>query len=163
MVQGFQDCGIFKLSREGRGGAGDVSEHLRTRVRDALSSRLRAGRPDSRPEDVDSVASSNLNQDDADSDNDDALTVHVYKIHVFTKKADALSGSEETTLLFKWTKPQSIYDRKSGFWETSLLDVIDDGTFNAGKELMVLVRGVSVQQRETLRGRWREGVRVKEF
>jgi hypothetical protein len=105
----------------------------------------------------------NLNQDDADFDGSDALAVHVYKIHVFTKTADALGGSEETTLLFKWAKPQSVYDRKSGFWETSLLDVINDGMFNAGREIKVLVRGVSNQQMETLRGCWREGARVKEF
>ena len=158
-VQGFRDCGNFTLPRE------TGPDHLQQRVHDELSSRLREAIRTAvpGPENVDSVVSMNLNQEDTDSDNNDALTVHIYKIHVFTKNADALSGSEETPLLFKWAKPQSIYDRKSGFWEPGLLDVLDDGTFNAGKELKVLVRGVSVQQMETLRGRWREGVRVKEF
>ena len=165
MVQGFQDCGIFHLPKES---IGDEADHLQQRLRDALSARLHGLHEancteDSGSEHVDSVGLVDSKQKDVDLDNRDAPVFHVYKIHMFTKSADAFDSPEQTTLLFKWAKPESVYDRKSGFWETTLFDVIEDGMFNAGRDLMVLVRGVSNDRMKDLQERWNEGTRVLEF
>ncbi|KAK4243431.1 hypothetical protein C7999DRAFT_18213 [Corynascus novoguineensis] len=45
--------------------------------------------------------------------------------------------------VWKWVKPESMYPRKRGVWETKLHKALDDGEWNAGKDLILLVRGVS--------------------
>lgn len=68
-----------------------------------------------------------------------------------------LSDSEDTLLtggpvpVWKWAKPGSIYGRTTGFWETEMERAIVDGEWDAGKELRLLVRGVSEGRREELR------------
>ena len=49
--------------------------------------------------------------------------------------------------MWKWIKPESSYGVTSGFWETDLERAITDGEWRAGKELQLLVRGVSEQVR----------------
>ena len=68
-----------------------------------------------------------------------------------------LSDSTETLLtggpapLWKWAKPDSIYSRTTGFWETEMEHALMDGEWNAGNELNLLVQGVSEERREELR------------
>lgn len=68
-----------------------------------------------------------------------------------------LSDSTETLLtggpapVWKWAKPESTYGRITGFWETDMERAIKDGEWNAGKELHLLVQGVSEERREELR------------
>ncbi|KAL2194517.1 hypothetical protein P885DRAFT_62993 [Corynascus similis CBS 632.67] len=45
--------------------------------------------------------------------------------------------------VWRWVKPESVYPRKRGVWETKLHKALDDGEWNAGKDLTLLVRGVS--------------------
>ncbi|KAK4236583.1 hypothetical protein C8A03DRAFT_45452 [Achaetomium macrosporum] len=51
--------------------------------------------------------------------------------------------------VWKWVKLDSIY-RKRGFWEAGLNKAIEDGEWNGGKNLVLLVRGVSEQTRQTI-------------
>jgi hypothetical protein len=51
--------------------------------------------------------------------------------------------------IWKWAKPSSPY-RQSGFWETGLERVVEDGEWSAGKNLTLLVRGVSREIRDEI-------------
>jgi hypothetical protein len=44
--------------------------------------------------------------------------------------------------VWKWVKPQSIY-RTNSLWEADLSQVLDQGEWNGGKDLMILVVGVT--------------------
>ena len=45
---------------------------------------------------------------------------------------------------WKWVKPDRIY-RKTGFWEAELHNALEDGKWNGGKDLILLMRAVSEQ------------------
>jgi hypothetical protein len=47
--------------------------------------------------------------------------------------------------IWKWAKPESIY-RKTGSWETSLHEALDNGEWNGGRNLLLLIRGVSEEK-----------------
>lgn len=72
----------------------------------------------------------------------EGLSVQFFSIPVF-------SNSQETILtggpipVWKWAKPTSYYGRKTGFWEVEIGRAIEDGEWAAGKELLILVKGVS--------------------
>jgi hypothetical protein len=60
--------------------------------------------------------------------------------------------------VWKWVKPTSSYDRKMGFWEVDLDKALVDGEWNAGRELLVLVKGVEEEKAEEMRkGKQRVG------
>ncbi|KAK2741551.1 hypothetical protein FQN55_008306 [Onygenales sp. PD_40] len=77
--------------------------------------------------------------------------VHLYTILIFTTNNSNSNSSNNNPLptapglpiyIYKWTKPSSIYARKSGFWEIDVARVVEDGRWNAGKELRLLLRRV---------------------
>ncbi|KAB5536370.1 hypothetical protein GE09DRAFT_325521 [Coniochaeta sp. 2T2.1] len=58
--------------------------------------------------------------------------------------------------VWRWVKPDSTY-RKAGFWEAKLDEALEDGEWNGGKNLLVLVRGVA---EAALRSMTAQGIRV---
>ncbi|KZF22953.1 hypothetical protein L228DRAFT_247377 [Xylona heveae TC161] len=67
-----------------------------------------------------------------------------------TATSSGSSGGSQV-LVWRWAKPESAYDRKSGFWETKIDDAIDDGEWSGGRELYLLVQSVSRERREELK------------
>ena len=51
--------------------------------------------------------------------------------------------------VWKWIKPDSTY-RKAGFWEGDLHKAIEDGEWNGGKNLTILIAGVAEKTRQTI-------------
>ncbi|KAK4555628.1 hypothetical protein LTR86_007381 [Recurvomyces mirabilis] len=93
---------------------------------------------------------------------------HLHKIDVFTESASFFNhpAPDTSCYVFKWSKPNSVYGGPfglSGAWEEDLAEVLEDASWKAGKEIMVLIRRVSQQQLEDLRAKWRTGTRVLDF
>lgn len=177
MISGFQDLGSFALPQGSTtGNHGTIIEDDLQRVHAHLALRLRntdtqqqdtasTNPTDSASEHIGSSYSTTLRQDVDASSSGVSLAVHVYKIHLFSNSAKGLSeitirGS--TLLLFKWAKPQSVYGNLQGSWQSLLLDVISDGVWQAGSELMILVRGVPDQEMREVQALWQEGTSVLE-
>lgn len=53
--------------------------------------------------------------------------------------------------VFKWAKPDGVY-RKAGFWEAELHTAVEDGEWNGGTGLVLLVRGVEEEVLRVLGG-----------
>ena len=53
-------------------------------------------------------------------------------------------------LAWKWEKPHSIYDRKSGRWEINPREALEDGIWSGGKELDLVVRLVNTEMAEAI-------------
>lgn len=51
--------------------------------------------------------------------------------------------------VWKWVKRDSMY-RKAGFWEADLHKAVEDGEWNSGKNLTILMAGVSKKTRQTI-------------
>lgn len=64
--------------------------------------------------------------------------------------------------VWKWIKPGSPY-RTTGFWEAELDKVLEDGEWNAGKELVLLVRGVSEEKLQSARAGGRKIINFEHF
>ena len=79
------------------------------------------------------------------------------KVKVYLSSSSTISAlnSREALLtggpipVWKWAKPTSSYGRKTGFWEVEVGRAIEDGEWAAGKELLILVKGVSEEKRRT--------------
>ena len=57
--------------------------------------------------------------------------------------------------VFKWAKPNGVY-RTAGFWEADLHTAVEDGEWNGGRGLMLLVSGVSEEILRIVKaGEWR--------
>lgn len=50
-------------------------------------------------------------------------------------------------------KPSSVYNRKCDCWELTIPKALEDGEWNAGKDLDLLVRGVSEEMIERVKAR----------
>ena len=79
------------------------------------------------------------------------MQVRMFTISVFTNSANYLFQNGSTPV-WKWAKPQTVYEAKSGFWEFEPTYVIIDGKRRAGKELMLLMRGIQDKERDKLPG-----------
>jgi hypothetical protein len=66
---------------------------------------------------------------------------------VLSNTPDLVFSDDSLRPAWKWVKPGSPY-RKKGFWEAELRDALEDGEWTSGRDLVVLVGGVS---EETLR------------
>jgi hypothetical protein len=71
------------------------------------------------------------------------IVVRLCTITVLSDMPETMSSASSYPI-WKWAKPSSPY-RQSGFWETGLERVVEDGEWSAGKNLTLLVRGVSRQ------------------
>lgn len=78
------------------------------------------------------------------------LSVQLLSIPVFGSSAEELLTSGSIPV-WKWAKPGNLYGRKTGSWEIELGKAIEDGEWTAGKELQILVKGVSEENAEDLR------------
>lgn len=78
------------------------------------------------------------------------LSVQLFSIPVFGSSAEGLLAGGPIPV-WKWAKPTSLYGRKIGPWEIELGKAIEDGEWTAGKELQILVKGVSEENAENLR------------
>jgi hypothetical protein len=65
-------------------------------------------------------------------------------------------SSHDLLPVWKWAKPESPC-RKRGFWEAELDKVLDDGEWNGGRELVLLVRRVSKEILQNVRA---EGCKI---
>ncbi|KAK0614497.1 hypothetical protein B0T14DRAFT_309792 [Immersiella caudata] len=70
------------------------------------------------------------------------VTEQFFAFPVFSNRSDHPIGDEALLPVWKWVKPDSPY-RKSGFWEKDLHAALEDGGWNGGKELSVLMGAVS--------------------
>lgn len=68
--------------------------------------------------------------------------VQLSSFPVQSNEADNVFGDATKFFLWKWFKLSSPY-RKIGSWETSLDDVLENGSWQAGKELTLVLRRVS--------------------
>lgn len=93
---------------------------------------------------------------------------HLHKIDVFAESARLFhhTAVDTPSYVFNWSKPNSIDGGLfglSGAWKEDFAEVLEDALWQAGKDIMILVRRVSEQQLEDLRARWRSGIRVLHF
>ncbi|KAH6845472.1 hypothetical protein B0I37DRAFT_417006 [Chaetomium sp. MPI-CAGE-AT-0009] len=63
---------------------------------------------------------------------------------------------------WKWVKPDSIY-RKAGFWEAGLHEALDSGDWNAGRNLILLTRGVSEETLKDIADKDQKSTRLEAF
>jgi hypothetical protein len=75
---------------------------------------------------------------------DGGLKVQVFSITVFGDESGNLV-QKDCRLLWKWIKPQSPY-RKSGFWDHKLTQVLMDAEWTAGKDVVLLAKGVGEEE-----------------
>jgi hypothetical protein len=80
------------------------------------------------------------------------LSVQFFSIPVLSNSPEALLTGGPIPV-WKWAKPTSSYGRKTGFWEVEMGRAIEDGEWAAGKELLILVKGVSEGKAEDLKKR----------
>ncbi|KAL6717722.1 hypothetical protein ACLMJK_005637 [Lecanora helva] len=79
----------------------------------------------------------------------EGIPIQMSTIPVLSDSQEAL-WTDGQGPVWKWIKPESSYDVTSGFWETDLERAITDGEWRAGRDLQLLVRGVTEQMREEL-------------
>ncbi|KAI1391646.1 uncharacterized protein F4822DRAFT_427502 [Hypoxylon trugodes] len=79
--------------------------------------------------------------------------IQVFAIPVLSDTVEGLVGDDTHKPIWKWAKPSSNYDPKTGFWEVEVDRAVEDGERRAGKELQLLVRGVSTEKFEELKDR----------
>jgi hypothetical protein len=93
-------------------------------------------------------------------DPDEGRMVHFVSFHVLNDNPhDVAITGDGLVPVWKWVKPDGTY-RKAGFWEAHLAEALEDGEWNAGKNLHLLVRGVA---EAALRRVTNEGVKVTNF
>lgn len=85
-------------------------------------------------------------------------SVQVFAFPVQSGTADGLVSDRTQKPVWKWSKPNSYYYSKTGFWEVEIDRAVEDGEWRAGRELQLLVRGVSTEKLEALKN---PGHRVK--
>ncbi|KAL1894850.1 hypothetical protein Sste5346_005537 [Sporothrix stenoceras] len=68
--------------------------------------------------------------------------VQLWSIPVQSKIADNVFGDKDKKYLWHWYKPTSPYSIK-GTWETELDAVLENGSWQAGRELILILRRVS--------------------
>lgn len=83
---------------------------------------------------------------------DRGLSVQLFSFPVLSDSPDALLTGSPIPV-WKWAKPKSFYGRKTGFWEVDLSRAVEDGEWSAGKQLLILVKGVSQEKGEDLKKR----------
>jgi hypothetical protein len=74
-------------------------------------------------------------------------TTTFFVISVFSNAEDALFEGGSVPV-WKWARPNSVYDRKAGFWEIDISSAIENGEFEGGMELYLLVRGIPEGRRQ---------------
>lgn len=80
--------------------------------------------------------------------------VRFFSFSVFSDSSTEIFG-DGLRPVFKWAKPDGVY-RKSGFWEAELLTAVEDGEWTGGKDLILLVNGVSEDTLQIIRaGEWK--------
>lgn len=77
---------------------------------------------------------------------EEGMEFHISSIRVLGEEGGDLVP-EGYRLLWKWAKPQSLY-QKSGSWNHSLTQVIEDAEWTAGKEISILVKSVDEDEYE---------------
>ncbi|SPQ26993.1 df1a12f7-6e9b-4f6b-82d1-3f3f6c146925 [Thermothielavioides terrestris] len=82
-----------------------------------------------------------------------------FSFPVLSDSADDVLG-DELFPAWKWAKPDSVYPRKGGFWDDDLHQVLEDGEWSGGKDLILLMRAVS---EEVLQAVSRKDVRHTSF
>lgn len=87
----------------------------------------------------------------------------ILKFNIFTDDEYVDLRSVSLTPVFKWSKPQSTYGLRSGYWTLAFHEVIEDAIWRAGHDYKVLLRMVDDHKLSELRSRWRSGVDVVEF
>ncbi|KAI1461494.1 hypothetical protein F4805DRAFT_284809 [Annulohypoxylon moriforme] len=81
------------------------------------------------------------------------LSVQVFAIPVQSDTVDGLVSDREHKPVWKWSKPDSSYEPKAGFWEVGIDQAVEDGEWRAGKDLQLLVRGIPTEEVEALKSR----------
>ncbi|KAI0888813.1 uncharacterized protein GGS22DRAFT_63294 [Annulohypoxylon maeteangense] len=82
---------------------------------------------------------------------DSGLSIQVFAIPVQSNTIGDLFGNGVHKLVWKWAKPDSYYEPKTGFWEVEMDRAVEDGEWRAGRNLQLLVRGVSSKEFEALK------------
>ncbi|KAI1101207.1 hypothetical protein F4804DRAFT_335502 [Jackrogersella minutella] len=82
-----------------------------------------------------------------------SLPIQVFAIPVQSDTANGLTGDPAHKPVWKWSKPDSHYEPKTGYWEADVDVAIEDGEWRAGKDLQLLVRGATAEEVEALRNR----------
>ncbi|KFY08523.1 hypothetical protein V492_06160 [Pseudogymnoascus sp. VKM F-4246] len=80
----------------------------------------------------------------------EGLSVQLFSLPVFGSNAEHLL-TDGPIPVWKWAKPASLYSPKAGSWKVELGEAIEDGEWTAGKELQILVKGVSEEIADDLR------------
>ncbi|OAA56327.1 hypothetical protein SPI_07938 [Niveomyces insectorum RCEF 264] len=82
---------------------------------------------------------------------DDRRPVQLWTFSVYSEGVEDVFGNGRVPV-WKWVKPTGSYGPLRGFWETDLAKALEDGAWRGGKELMLLVAGVSEERRQALVG-----------
>lgn len=77
-----------------------------------------------------------------------SVTIQLYTITILSHVET--NPFEKAESIWMWTKPNSNYAVKAGYWEKTLDSAVQAGEWAAGRELKVLVRGVSKEQKGEL-------------
>lgn len=125
-VGGFQELGAFGLSETDVLDVETVHRCLTSRItRRSSESDLVASIIESLRKTADSTASGKSTQ--------------LFLISVFSGTQGPLFGRDSVPQ-WKWAKPENIYPRKTGSWETDVGRAVENGEFEAGRGWYLLVR-----------------------
>ncbi|KAH9218336.1 hypothetical protein DL95DRAFT_444295 [Leptodontidium sp. 2 PMI_412] len=147
LFQGFQDLGTFQIPASEISRDDGLHHFLMSKI---IGNRENECVVSSDTEAISSVISY-LQGISASEPRADQLSVHLFAIRVL--------GTDPSTLIvdgafpaWKWVKENRARRRiEQGFWKPELEDVILHGENRAGKEMCLLVRGVSAVRKDELR------------
>ena len=141
-IRGFQDLGTWQIPVAKAADVAERHNYLSSLVAD----RNKQEPPVSNETEIVSRIMDRLHRTSAPAD---SVSVRLFTISVLGDGTETLFTGGPAPV-WKWAKPESAYDLKSGFWETELDRAIMDGEWAAGGALLLLVQGVSEKRKEQL-------------
>lgn len=80
---------------------------------------------------------------------DTGLRVRMFAVSVLSDSPDGLFATGDAPA-WKWAKPSTIYFRGTGHWTIDPADTVENASWMAGRDIMLLVRGFHEEHREWL-------------
>ncbi|RJE26101.1 hypothetical protein PHISCL_01544 [Aspergillus sclerotialis] len=127
-IRGFKDLGIFKLAEADVSDAEAVHECLTSHITGSSSSESGL---------IASIVESLREKAELPAAN--VSSSQLFIITVYSSSESQLLGKGSVPQ-WKWAKPESVYSRKSGHWEADVSRAVENGEFEGGRNLYLLVR-----------------------
>ncbi|KAH6693684.1 hypothetical protein F5X68DRAFT_199516 [Plectosphaerella plurivora] len=149
-IQGFQDLGAFTFPLPPRCSPVEIHDYLTSLSVDP-SPGAEGNDSDDESDDAIEIIGAQLSLLPTSSD---GPKVRMFTISVLGDSPDALFATGDAPA-WKWAKPSNVYGRKTGLWEIEPAVAIEHASWEAGRDIMMLVRGFYEEHRA-----WMEGTPV---